>query len=177
MSFDFSKITPADQKIAERYIGRLDRPQDLIIRGEQGEEYLHRWHVNDRNSDANVYFHIQTMSDPERPLHDHPWDNFSVILSGGYNEVIQQTPPRGPIITLKRRKGATVFRHAEIAHRLILPREFKYTMTQFSTGPKTREWGFWINYRWYSHSECTVVDEVTGRSQFIYPPGTHSEEI
>lgn len=177
MSFDFSKISPVDQEIAKRYIGDLDRPQDLIICGEEGQEYLHRWHVNERNKDANVYFHIQTMSDPERPLHDHPWDNFSVILAGGYDELWQFQPPRGQTQRLHRRQGAVVFRQAELAHRLILPREFKYTMTQFSTGPKVREWGFWINYRWYPHHECATVDPATGVSQFIYPPGTHSEEI
>jgi hypothetical protein len=37
-----------------------------------GQPYLYRWHVIERNPEANTYFHIQVDDDPERPLHDHP---------------------------------------------------------------------------------------------------------
>jgi hypothetical protein len=67
-------------------IGNPLRYPDLVI-APDGKPYLYRWHVFPQNAAAGVYFHIQVQSDPERPLHDHPWDNTSVILSGGYDEL------------------------------------------------------------------------------------------
>jgi len=91
--FDFAgRVTDHDKEIASQYIGSLYRPPDLVIAPKGYGEYLFRWYVIPRNREANVYFHIQTQSDPERPLHDHPWDNTSVILSGGYDEIIDTEP-------------------------------------------------------------------------------------
>lgn len=134
---------------------------DLVI-APQGEPYLYRWHLIPHNKQANLYFHIQVASDPERPLHDHPWDNFSVILSGGYDElrgipnvkndgIVERRPRR-------RRPGDTVYRPAHWAHRLILPDGVPYTMTLFSTGPKVKEWGFWFdNEGWINADDVTQM--------------------
>lgn len=149
------------------------REPDLTIAPDGGDLYLHRWHVIPRRAvAANVYLHLQLQSDPERPLHDHPWDNQSVILAGGYDEVIQEHPPFTPITVAKRRKGQTCWRRAEAAHRLILPEGTPYTLTLFSTGPTVREWGFWIpNHsgmpRWFSHEQC--IHEEGGKSVFHIP--------
>lgn len=130
---------------------------DLVI-APDGDPYLYRWHVIPRNRQANVYFHIQTASDPERPLHDHPWHNTSVILSGGYDEIINPDPLSDPggEKTISRRVGDVVSREASVAHRLILPEGIPYTMTLFTTGPKVRSWGFWCNDGvWRGHDEVT----------------------
>src|SRR5208282_5517483 len=102
-----------------------------------GEPYLYRWHVIPRNDYANVYLHIQVANDPERPLHDHPWDNTSVILAGGYDEMHQRHPAASSPVTLRKmREGNVIHRKAEEAHRLLLASPLGYTMTLFSTGPK-----------------------------------------
>jgi len=146
------------------------REPDLTIAGEDGQPYLHRWYVIPRNLQANVYLHLQVASDPERPLHDHPWDNQSVILSGGYDEVLQDHPPEGGTRVVARRKGQTCSRRAEAAHRLILPPATPYTLTLFSTGPVVRQWGFWVpNHsglaRWFSADEC-ITHTPDGVSRF-----------
>lgn len=124
---------------------------DLTI-APDGEPYLFRWHLLPRNPLANVYFHIQIKSDPERPLHDHPWDNFSVILRGGYDELWDEFPGRpGALVVREFRAGDTVRRKAEEAHRLLLPEQFLYTMTLFSTGPYLRSWGYWYPDGWHHH--------------------------
>ena len=135
------QLTNDDFATVRRVLGGVREP-DLTIAGEDGEPYLHRWYVIPRNEEANFYLHLQVRSDPERPLHDHPWDNQSVILSGGYDEVLQDVPPLGHIRTVSRRKGQTCSRRAEAAHRLILPEGVPYTLTLFSTGPNVRAWGF-----------------------------------
>ena len=131
-----------------------------------GNPYLFRWHLIERNSDrGNVYLHLQIASDPERPLHDHPWDNMSVILAGGYDEIWDQFPDRpGSVVVRELRKGDTVFRKAEEAHRLVLP-NVRYAMTLFTTGPKIREWGFWYPDGW--HHSAQHVAERGGQSVHI----------
>lgn len=164
-------LSERDQSIAARYIGSLYREPDAVI-APDGNPYLYRWHVVPRNPDANVYLHIQVASDPERPLHDHPWDNTSVILSGGYTELVAPSP-FAIRTTHQRFEGQTIHRPAEQAHRLILPGNVPYTMTLFFTGQKRREWGFWCNDhrgrpQWRAHSDCIVINE-NGQSVFREP--------
>lgn len=141
--FDWSIIRPQDVEIAKRYLGDLTREPDLKI-SPLGEVYLYRWHIIPRNPDANVYFHIQVASDPERPLHDHPWDNQSVILAGGYQEIIRAAwGDPSHEVSVNRFPGDVITRRAADAHRLILPAWVKYSMTQFTTGPVVRDWGFY----------------------------------
>lgn len=167
-------LTPEDRTLVWSILGSTREP-DLII-APDGEPYLYRWHLIPRNRfGANAYLHLQVASDPERPLHDHPWDNQSVILSGGYLEIEEQTPGQ----TISRRamktrgKGDVIHRKAETAHRLVLPEGVPYTLTLFTTGPVRRDWGFWLpthtgRCAWRSHQDC-IVQTTDGRSMFKHP--------
>lgn len=161
---------------------RVLRAPDLTITAvdkETGEDrpYLFRWHLSKRSTQANDYLHLQVDSDPERPLHDHPWDNMTVILSAnGYDELVQCEPPYGPVDTVRRRHGEVVFRKAQLAHRLILPPSVPYVLTRFFTGPKVQPWGFWIGDQWWDYQACTR-DIGGGRSVFTYPPGTEPKGV
>lgn len=159
--FDFGRISESDRDIASRYIGSLYRPPDLVIAPADHGEYLFRWYVIQQNADANVYFHIQTASDPERPLHDHPWDSTSAILSNGYDEIINEYPfiesSTSHIET--RLPGQCIFRPSTWAHRLILPAHIPYSMSLFSTGPKVRDWGFWTEQGFRSWKDITIESE------------------
>lgn len=170
--FPWEMLSARDMRIAMQYIDS-SRDPDLVIDSEHSGPYLYRWHLVPRNEISGVYFHIQTASDPERPLHDHPWDNMSVILSGGYDEVVQVEPPHGDVRVHKVRAGNVVFRQAKFAHRLILPDGIPYTMTQFTMGPKRRKWGFWIDGTWYPYDQCCRFEG--NRTLFTYPPGTEAQ--
>lgn len=163
--FDWGRLSLSDKLIADEILGGngLWPKPDLII-APDGEAYVYRWHVIPRNQRANVYFHIQVADDPLRPLHDHPWDNTSVILSGGYEETWDPEPWlfTSPVETRIWRKGDTVHRRAQEAHRLYLPKEFPYAMTLFSTGPVIRDWGFWCPNGW--RSADTVTTNIGNRS-------------
>jgi len=167
---DFSGLAEEDTAFVRAALrGRLRDP-DLTI-GEPA--YLHRWHLVPRNKKANVYLHIQVASDPDRPLHDHPWDNTSVIVSGGYDELIMDLPwPGGYVKTIKRKSGAVVHRQAEQPHRLILPAGTPYTITIFSTGPVVRSWGFWCDVKsritWIDHESC-IGQDTNGHSVWTGP--------
>lgn len=155
------EFSPEDFLLAKSIIGT--RTADLVI-APAGDPYLYRWYILPHNKAANVYFHIQVADDPKRPLHDHPWDNQSVILAGGYDEIIcpldrmnLASNPK-PWMLRPSRKGDVVARKAEQAHRLLLARSVRYTMTLFSTGPKRRKWGFWYPEGWVDADEVCCLD-------------------
>lgn len=161
-------LTPGDHKIAWGFVGAENantlRDPDVVIAPE-GAPYIYRWHIVPRNAEANVYFHIQTISDPDRPLHDHPWDNTSVILAGGYDEVLRISPNK--TTTLRRVPGQVVFRPAEMAHRLILPEGVPYSMSLFTTGKHRRDWGFHTKQGWISHTKA--IADIGGKSVYTGP--------
>jgi hypothetical protein len=137
-----------------------------------------RWWKIMRNAYLNVYYHIVKRSDDDTALHDHPWWNFSIVLTGGYYEHrileggIHTKVWYGPGSVLFRRRGA-------YAHRLELPTEKRggvdrtiplndrgdvlehysadsgpertvelEARTIFITGPVLRRWGFHHPEQW-----------------------------
>jgi hypothetical protein len=161
----FKRLSQAGLDVAWDVLGGDLRDPDLII-APDGEPYLYRWFLT--RTDGRLggsFFHVQVRSDPERPLHDHPWDNMSVILSGGYEEVYQTNPPNGGVGVRTLMAGDTVFRRASEAHRLILPPTIPYTMTLFSFGAHRRSWGFWYQQGFVNHND--VCREVDGKSVHI----------
>lgn len=163
--FDFRQCSEEDREIAHHYLGTLYTPADLVIAPDGETPYIYRWHIVPRNPNANVYFHVQVADDPERPLHDHPWNNMSVILAGGYHEILNANPPwPAHEQVFRREKGDVIFRSAYTAHRLMMPKDVKYTMTQFSTGPKIRQWGFWYPEGWRpADDDIELVDGISRR--------------
>ena len=63
----------------------LRRPPDRIIGG-ASDPYLRRWFIIPRNRWFNIYLHQFLRSDDDRALHDHPWVNLSILLTGRYME-------------------------------------------------------------------------------------------
>lgn len=134
--------TPAELgEWAETYMSQ--RPADFVI-GPSANPYLRRWWLIPRNARCNVYLHEILRSDDDRALHDHPWNNISLLLSGSY---IEHTPEG----VFKRQAGDVVARAATDSHRLEIP-EGGRAVSLFMTGPKVREWGFhcprgWVHWR------------------------------
>ena len=87
-----------------------------------------------------------TMRSDDDVMHDHPWDNTSLLIAGRY---VEHTP-EGSFL---REPGAVVKRNAWSAHRLQLldgP-----TVSLFFTGPKVRDWGFHCPKGWVPWQEFT----------------------
>lgn len=127
------------------------RVPDFII-GKPGSDYMHRWYVIPRNRLFNVYLHNIIRSDDDRALHDHPWFNISIVLKGGYTEVVPVHTPteRLPVpssIMLWRGRGSIVFRRPSAAHRLEIA-DGTSCWSLFITGPNVRTWGFWCPKGW-----------------------------
>lgn len=165
-----SRLAPADRALALEIVGSIGRlwNPDMVI-APDGLPYLFRWYLagNPRQyievPRGLVMFHIQVASDPERPLHDHPWDHQSVILAGGYEEVLQTLPPYGAVERIVRKPGEVIWRYSYEAHRILLPDGVPYTMSLFTTGPKIRDWGFWYGDEWH-HNTKHVATRADGVS-------------
>jgi hypothetical protein len=135
------------RRIAEPIM--LRRPADQIIGGPQGI-YLVRWFAVPRNRLFNIYLHRILRSDDDRALHDHPWFNLSLILSGYY---IEHTIASGGVHRRALRGVGDIKARAPwAAHRLEVDAP---CVTLFLTGPKMRSWGFhcphvgWVHWRRY----------------------------
>ena len=113
-----------------------------LIDGEQGEPYLERYYLFGLFG-WHAYLHRFVDSDPDRGLHDHPWDHaLSLVLAGGYHEIRGVAPDR--TITrfvapwrINRLTGATF-------HRVVL-RDQRPAWTLFLHGPRRKGWGFLQN--------------------------------
>lgn len=161
-------LTGDDYEIGRKILGSGFRPADKVLCPD-GEPYLFRWDLFPHADFASVYFHVQVRSDPERPLHDHPWDNQSVILAGGYMEKIWEgdynLDGSQRVDMRYRQVGDVITRKAEEAHRLVLPPGIPYTMTLFTCGPKRRKWGFWTPEGWVDADD--IIETREGRSVYI----------
>lgn len=119
----------------------MERAPDFVI---GAPAYLRRWWIIPRNEQQNVYLHEILRDDDDRALHDHPWDNQSLVLRGSYREIT----PEGTFI---RKAGDLITRSADTLHRLELI-DGAPCVSLFFTGPKVREWGFacpkgWVHWR------------------------------
>lgn len=148
-----------------------DRKPDVII-GAPSDPYLLRWWVIPRNPVFNIYYHVVKRPDDDRALHDDPWVNASIVLEGGYMEVLPANEILPPVRTrrLWRPPGSVVVRGAHAAHRLELRVRFPKPVgdyvgtehiearTLFITGPRLRRWGFWCPKGWRHWKDFCGVD-------------------
>lgn len=88
-----------------------------------------------------IYLHEFFRGDLDRCLHDHPWSFVSVVLKGGYWEVMQDgwhwRPP-----------GSILFRPAETRHRIVLSSAAPKTWSLVVVGRVQRAWGFYTLNGW-----------------------------
>jgi len=112
-------------------------------KGSRLDRWIGRWVA------ARVH-HIHR-SDDDRHLHDHPFWSISIVLQGGYYEVLPdrqgQHPHYDDLCAYSRwvSPGKIVFRRGTDRHRLLLPENQGPTVSLFIMGPKTNEWGFYTD--------------------------------
>lgn len=124
----------------------MSRSPDFVI-SHNDIDYLRRWWIVPRNKFANVYLHKILKPDDPRALHDHPWDNSSLIIKGRYLEIT-------PVGEFVRTAGDIINRSATDLHRLELI-DSEPIISLFRTGPVIREWGFQCPQGWRHWKEFT----------------------
>lgn len=125
----------------------------------EGVVYMHRitlW----ENSKFGFRFHWIKSSDPDKYLHDHPFDFVRTVLSGGYWE--KYLDEHGAHAVRFIAKGTVDAVQAELLH--TITEVEPDTITFVVTKPARRDWGFqvddeWIHWRMYhmllAHGELT----------------------
>ena len=124
------------------------------------EAYLKRFYIL-RFERFALFIHQFWSSDPDHP-HDHPWANYTLVLSGGYHEISVdgEIAWRGPLC---RR-----YRPAELFHRIVIKPENRGTAwTLFAHFKRTRVWGFltpegWMPSKEYGEKYESPVEEGRG---------------
>lgn len=128
---------------AERIIAGQGEWHTQEIMSPAGLIYMRRHFISGRAARPQVWAHEILLSDPDRWMHDHPWDYTSVIVSGSYDE---ETPTGIQQID----EGDHVERSAESLHRLHLTSP---VVTLFVTPRARRQWGFMTDRGWVSARE------------------------
>jgi hypothetical protein len=125
--------------------------------------YLERFYVG-RVGKYTIFLHKICASDPDRGVHDHPWNSFSILLAGSYDEeiLVPQVQTVIDFISPSYRKGfpdryglgrlLTIYRRVHWFnripgfkfHRLVLIGSHP-VWTLFIHGKRFKSWGFW---RW-----------------------------
>jgi hypothetical protein len=117
---------------------------DLVI-GPLANPQTIRWHIFKWRG-WQIAVHKWLRSDDDRALHDHSADNLSIILNGGYWEVLSHSWE--PARVKFRWPLVPYFRIAETPHRIILPSDGKPVYTLWIRAPARRRWGFWCAKGW-----------------------------
>lgn len=136
-------------------------PKKKILYRDQGKTpYLIRWTIF-KCRWFSIKLHKTLLSDTA-DLHDHPWSYISLILWGGYGEVIGVRRAYSTLHDNNRSRlkevytwykpGCMLFRRADQPHRLIIP-ENKYAITLIFTSYKWRNWGFATTEGWIPHEQ------------------------
>jgi hypothetical protein len=148
------------------------RKPNVILHKPDGEIYLRRWWLIPRNRFGfNIFLHHFLSSDEDRALHDHPWWNISILLSGSYLEYMPenvdewiQNKNRKQIVK-KRYPLIPIYRNINSIHKIELINN-KPIWTIFITGPVVREWGFMCPTFWRHNKEFndkTATGSVKGK--------------
>ena len=126
-----------------------------------GKDYLERYFLF-RAFGHDVYLHCFWTSDPD-DCHDHPYDNNSFLLKGGYREYYLDGSFKDRVA------GDWIHRQAEVAHRIeVVPGTEGKVWSLFHKGRRRRDWGFHTKKGWMDASEYDrEPTDVYGRD-FIY---------
>lgn len=128
------------------WLQRLCSGHPHFVIGGSDAPYMLRWYLIPRNRVLNIYLHKFLRDDDDRALHDHPWWFLSLMLKGGYFEVVPHPNVSGGNTVIERRAGSLAFRRSTHRHRVVLlaPTGVKEPCwTIVVTGRKNRTWGFW----------------------------------
>jgi hypothetical protein len=114
--------------------------------GNQECPYMERWLL--QLGKFSLRLHHWIASDDDRHLHDHPWWFITFVLKGGYTDVYDPRFEMGSDRRYKDRlkRGSLRYRPAHHTHTVQVNEGGCWTF--LLTGPKIRDWGFWVNGVW-----------------------------
>lgn len=132
-----------DERGSSRMIRRADRETKVE------HDYLKRFYIF-KCPVFSIFIHQFWASDPDHP-HDHPWNNITWILKGGYWEYSADGNVE------YRGKGFKRYRNAELFHRLAIGEHAAgQAWTLFLHFKRRRDWGFMAPEGWLPAEEYGI---------------------
>lgn len=115
-----------------------------IIKGDEGQPYLERYMVArwGKNGEHTIFLHRFLDSDPDRGVHDHPWDSKSLILAGGYNERRLINENGIEKIIVRDIKPLSINKIGKNDFHQIILKDKTPAWTLFYHGDRVKHWGF-----------------------------------
>lgn len=91
-----------------------------------------------------VYVHRIYRPDADRDCHNHPWQFRTLVLRGGYTELVRRHVGslQETLTARMHRPGSTHAMPVDAFHQLV--EVAPNTWTLLLVGPKVHEWGFWV---------------------------------
>lgn len=107
-----------------------------------------------------IYVHFIYREDLDRDPHDHPWNFFSIVLRGVYEEERTADIRRPHKVDLRRFTDSSWLNRMHFfplrsAHRIIWV--MPGTVTLCIVGRKRRDWGFWTSYGWVEYRDYFLL--------------------
>jgi hypothetical protein len=157
-----SSTKPETDGLTARYIHGFFRKKEIwnCLPGEEKEgekrtKLMTRWTLLSTPW-GQLRLHWFHADDYGRDLHDHPWSFVSLILWGGYYEVVPLARNVAHLRRLSskcwRRPGLLLIRPALWLHRVEL-KDSKSAITLIWMSNKVREWGFATSHGWVEWRE------------------------
>ena len=152
------------EKIAKTLMNRcIKKGRVFYITGGNngdGTVYLIRYIVF-KSQYMCLYIHRFMRSDSDDP-HDHPWNFFTYVISGGYSEVTYDRNGMDAYNSTNgnmfwhmkvnyRRPGSIAYRRCNDIHQVVVDKARdmgeveEAPLTVCLMGPRKRQWGFWLN--------------------------------
>lgn len=133
--------------------------------------YMDRWWLapHDNEDKVSARIHQILRSDTDVAMHDHPWSSISIVLDGGYWEVLplsqDQHPARDALFhqVVWRAPGDVVQRRASDRHKILLP-EGKSAWSLFIMGQWEKDWGFYDAEQGFMYWRDYLRDYTTSTS-------------
>lgn len=114
------------------------------LRHSDNSLYMRRWRILDISWLGGFRLHHIIRGDADRHLHDHPFSFFSIILRGGYNELLQYAKT-------ERRISKTNSINKFSFHRITWTQPNTWTLV-FHTR-KSKPWGFLVDGKFVEADE------------------------
>lgn len=124
-----------------QFLMRLTKNRPMRLIEINGDAYLERYHIASIFG-FKIWLHRFIRNDSERHLHNHPWHALSVILTGGYREIVALDGYRNLDIVDYEAGNVNVIR-ANKTHRIL--RVEPNTWTLMLVSPRVRKNWFFVN--------------------------------
>jgi hypothetical protein len=136
-----------------------------FVIGKPGDPMMHRWRLI-QTPWFGVYVHFIFREDLDNGSHDHPWQFWSLVLSGGYTEELHLDPrDRAGLVVPLHVVSRWTLHHFPLhrAHRITSVRPG--TTTLCVVGRKLRVWGFYDEHQWVDYRDALRLRPTEGIAQ------------